>query len=53
MENSVIQEYEIDDITMKILNTNLIKALFDLLYKRELINKKEHSQLIKEAEMPL
>lgn len=42
-------DFEIEDEVVEILNKNLIKAIFEMLYKKELINKTEHTLLMKEV----
>ena len=42
-------EFEIEETVIEILNKNLIKAIFEMLYKKELINKNEHTLLMKEV----
>lgn len=42
-------DFEIEDEVVEILNKNLIKAIFEMLYQKELINKNEHTLLMKEV----
>ena len=42
-------DFEIEDEVVEILNKNLIKAIFEMLYIKELINKNEHTLLMKEV----
>lgn len=45
-------EYEIEDNIQSELNSKLIKALIDMLYKNNLISKKEHTSLLKQFFAP-
>lgn len=45
-------EYEIEDNIQSELNSKLIKALIDMLYKNNLINKKEHTSILKQFLAP-
>lgn len=42
-------DFEIEESVVEILNKNLIKAIFEMLYQKELINKNEHTLLIKKV----
>lgn len=45
-------EYEIEDNIQSELNSKLIQALIDMLYKNNLINKKEHTSILKQFLAP-
>ena len=46
-------DYELDNNIQNILNNQMLKALIDMLYKNNLINKKEHTMLLNQTMVPL
>lgn len=44
-------DFEIEESVVNILNKNMIKALIEMLFQKDLIDKNEHTQLLKEAQL--
>ena len=50
MNNEVIDYvFELNESIAIILNKNMIKALIEMLFQKDLIDKNEHTQLLKEV----
>ena len=50
MNNKIKEfDFEIEENIVDILNKNMIKALIEMLFQKDLIDKNEHTQLLKEV----
>ena len=51
MNNKIKEfDFEIEENIVDILNKNMIKALIEMLFQKDLIDKNEHTQLLKEVQ---
>lgn len=44
-------DFEIEESVVNVLNKNMLKALIELLFQKDLIDKNEHTQLLKEVQL--